>query len=119
MPQIYTSIGEHTIEQLEKISKKTGKSFSKITAEMVELGLKVYEARSENQISEVEKKKAELEEKHTEYLLRIMNLCSEILRCTFDPDKMESKSKNPEEAISEIKEKMQFYIKSYTGIQEQ
>ena len=97
MPRIYTSVDQKTIDLLTNIQNKKGISFSKAVSEMISVGL-------ENSTN--------IEDKHSEYLLRTMNICSEILRCVYDKNKVSFSGENTEDALQEIKQTIQNYVKS-------
>jgi predicted DNA-binding protein len=63
MPQITTSVGDNTIEELKKIAEKTEKSFSKIVCEIIELGLKINKMQGENKQDFSAEKKTRIEQK--------------------------------------------------------
>lgn len=112
MPQINTSLPENLIKELQKIAKKTNKSFSKTVCDIVELGLKIYEKQGDLQNQEELRKKQELEEKHTEYLLRISAYCIDILRCVIN-EKSKYSGKNMDEIMELVKNNVQEQINRY------
>ena len=115
MPQINTSVGEHTIEELKNIAEQSHKSFSKFTCEMIELGLRVHKMQSEDEKSDEDKKRIELQQKHTEYLLQTLNLNREILRCVFNGENVKYNSKDANELVEKIKDMAGQYIEGYLG----
>ena len=64
---------------------------------------------------ESRQKEEELERNHTEYLLRILGVVSDLYRSQYDANKMGFKCANADEALSRIKDKVQSYIDGYVG----
>ena len=57
MPQVSISVSESIVEEIEQQSKNTGRSFSRVAADLIDLGLKVNSMNQKNELSEIEKKK--------------------------------------------------------------
>jgi hypothetical protein len=105
MPKIYATIPEKTVANLKNISEKNRKPFSKIVCEIIELGLLSYK----NQLTTP--KLTELDSKHTEYLLRILNTNVEILRKLYnEPSKCTKKT--VDSMLTEIKTHVKNRIKN-------
>jgi hypothetical protein len=83
MPKIYVTVSEKTENSLKNIKAKTSKSFSRVVSEIIEIGLVSYKNRSAIE-PQKQQKNSESELKHSEYLLRILNINSEILRKLYD-----------------------------------
>jgi len=79
MPKIYATVSEKTEEDLKVIATKTKKPFSKIVFEIIELGLISYK-NSQKTEPQKSQEPTEFDLKNREYLLRILNIDSEILR---------------------------------------
>lgn len=84
MPRICTTISEKTEDNLKNIMAKTNKSFSRIVSDIIEIGLVSYKNRLVIESQKQQKNSTESELKHSEYLLRILNINSEILRKLYD-----------------------------------
>ena len=74
MPKISTFLNEDTIKNLKLLSEESGKSLSKVVAELIELGYKIKQLQDEKQVNAKEQKMAELAERHSEYLLKLIAL---------------------------------------------
>lgn len=111
MSKISIYIKDSIEEQLKQEAKKNEKSLSEYAGELIELGLKIKSMQQD----ESRKKEEELMDKTPEYLLRIMNICSEVLRCSYDPNKALQKAETADEALSMIREKAVSYINGFTG----
>ena len=79
MPKIYATVSEKTATNLKTISEKSHKSFSRVVHEIIELGLLSY-SQQNTKSPKFLQKLTEPDSKHTEYLLRLININSEILR---------------------------------------
>ena len=113
MPQITTSFPQGIIDSLKNIAQNDKKSFSKVVSEIVELGLKIHEAQQKSANKRPEKLR-ELDQKHSEYLLRILTTCNEILLKIYGGKSM-YKSDNPETITKMITGNIQKYIEGFTG----
>lgn len=112
MPKAFCYLDEHTIEKLQEMANKANQSFSKSMRDIVLLGLQVHEMQEKNDGSTKEKE-AELTSKHTEYLLRILNIVGEIYHCSFDKERLSHPSESPEESLAKIRDKVQTYLDGY------
>lgn len=87
MPKSYCYLSQKTILQLEQIKQDEGyDSSSQVMKEMIALGIQVYERnKGLSGTSDEKKRKLEKEEElkaqHTTYLLRLLGLNTDILRC--------------------------------------
>lgn len=113
MPQINTSLTQSTIDELKNIAENEKKSFSKVVNEIIELGLKIHKVQ-QGKTNKKQEKLQELEQKHSEYLLRILTTCNEILLKVYGEKSM-YKSDNPETITKMITGNIQKYIEGFTG----
>ncbi len=97
---------------VNQYATKNHKSFSRSMSDLVELGLKVSKIQDEGGDND-DKKLDELEKKHTEYLLRTMNICSEIFRCCYESSKVSDESTSANETLNNIKGKVNHYIDGF------
>lgn len=97
--------------QIEENASKEGSSVSKYAADLIKLGLKIKGMKQD----ESRQKEEELERNHTEYLLRILGIVSDLYSSQYDSNKMGYKCANADEALSRIKDKVQSYIDGYLG----
>ena len=107
MPQINATLSESVIEEIIQLSSAKRQSFSKTISDLIEIGLKndgVDDEKNINMKNSNPQTKAVME-KEAEYLLRIVNLCSEIYRFTFN-EKTHFDSHDPERAMKQINEKI-------------
>jgi len=95
MPRIVAFLDDEVINNLKALYKNSDKSLSRIVSELVDIGYKVklYHEKQPDQQAE----KPLLPNKHTEYLLRIMAIATDILRCIRN-----GKSKYKEVAIDDV-----------------
>ena len=94
--RIVSYIDDEVLKTLQEISKDSGKSLSNIISELIDIGYRVkqhHDAHSDQQ----KNRKAELADKHTEYLLRIMAIVADVYRCVRN-----EKSRYPEEATEDV-----------------
>lgn len=117
MLKLYCYLSQQKVDQLEQIKKEEGhRSTSAVMKEMIDLGLKVYlHNKDKGSAEEIEllKKEAELNRQHTRYLLRILSLNNDILRCVYDNNKFPEESGLFEDHIAKMKQKVDHYIDGY------
>ena len=101
MQRIVSYLEDDVVKNLRDLSKETDKSMSKIISEVIDIGYKVKLHHDINRPSLQEEKKAELKEKHTEYLLRILSIVADIYRCNRN-DKSKYEAENANEALETI-----------------
>lgn len=114
MPRIITYLSDELIQNLKEISTNSGKSISKITAELIETGYKIKHNKDVYKLNLEDEKKKELVDKHTEYLLRIMSIVGDIYRCVRN-EKSKYEEENVDDAIKTIIESNIKYIEGYLG----
>ena len=75
--------------------------------------------RNGGPLSESDKKRLEKEEElkqqHSMYLLRLLSLNADILRCVYDENKFTSPSNTVEEHIAKTKQKVDHFIEGYVN----
>ena len=81
MPRVISFLNDEVIKNIKGLYKDSDKSLSKIIAELVDIGYKIRQHHEAQQSDPQEKKKTELADKHTEYLLRIMAVVADTYRC--------------------------------------
>jgi hypothetical protein len=81
MPKISTFLNEDMIQNLKEIGNDSGKSISKIIAELIEIGYNIKYNKDIHAASLQDTKKQELVDKHTEYLLRILTIVQDTYLC--------------------------------------
>jgi len=97
MPRVVSFLNDEIMKNIKELYKDSDKSLSRIISELVDIGYKVKQHHETQQTDPIEKRKAELKDKHTEYLLRIMAVTTDIYRCIRN-----EKSKYNEELIDEV-----------------
>ena len=97
MLRVSASLSATTVVNLKELAKNSGKSLSQVIAELVEIGYKVKQCQETQKLNPQEAKKAELVDKHTEYLLRIMALVADIYICVRN-----EKSRYVEESVHDV-----------------
>lgn len=119
MPQVHCYLNQKMADQLDKIKDDEGyESSSQAMKEMLSLGIKVYLINKENlPTDDTDKnrldKEEELKNMHTMYLLRMLELNSDILRCVYDQNKLKNAPDNSSDHIIKIKQKVDDYIEEY------
>ena len=108
MARIITYLDKETIKNLEKLAEKSGDSLSKTTSDLIEIGYKVRSYQDNQESNEMVQRKESLEEKHTEYLLKIMAVVNDIYRCVRN-----DKSKYSEENIADVLDKINSNINNF------
>lgn len=110
MARICTTISEKTENDLKLIATKTNKPFSKTVSEIIELGLISYKSSQKTEQSKPQLP-TEFDLKNREYLLRILNIVSEILRKSYnEPSKC--KEKTASLMLVELENRVKKYIES-------
>ena len=114
MPRVITYLDDTTLKNLKEVSKTSGKTISKISAELIKIGYDVKHNKEVHKLSHEEEKKQELIDNHTEYLLKILSIVGDTYRCVRN-----EKSKYSEEAIEDVIKTItsnnRKYINGYLG----
>ena len=112
MQRIAIFLEEELGNDIRNRAKDHSISVSECAVSLIKLGLKVkaLQEKSGEGEAEIEAKDPFLE-KHSEYLLRILNICSEILRCTHDPKRAHYQNEKPDDVLEQIKDRIQNTIK--------
>lgn len=119
MPKSYCYLSQRTILQLEQIKQDEGyESTSQVMKEMIDLGIRVYtQNKDAANMSPEDKirleKEEELKAQHTTYLLRLLGFSTDILRCVYDKEKLNTTHDTAEDHIANIKKKVDNYIDGY------
>ncbi len=111
MKKISIYLKEETEKQLRKEAAGLDVSLSECAGQLIELGLKIKSMKND----EKRRKEEELMEKTPEYLLRLINICSEVFRCTYDNEKVSIPAENSEQVLESIRNRVTSYIDGYTG----
>lgn len=80
MPKVITFLNDNTVQNLKELSKISGKSLSKVTSELIEIGYQTKQQQEAQKLNLHDDKNTNISLKHMEYFLRILNIDSEILR---------------------------------------
>ena len=108
MQKVSASLNTSTVINLKELSKSSGKSLSQTISELIEIGCKVKQYHETQKSNPQEAKKAELIDKHTEYLLRTMAIAADTYRCVRNEN-----SKYTEESVMDVLAKIEFNAKKY------
>jgi len=108
MPKLQTFVTQPMLENLKTMSEKSGKPLSKISAELIEIGFQVQQLQEDNKAKPEKDVVKEMLHKHSEYLLRIIAVTSDILFCTHN-----NKSKHPDKTAKDALLIMKEYIRTY------
>lgn len=119
MPKSYCYLSQKTILQLEQIKQDEGyESTSQVMKEMIDLGILVYtQNKDKANMSPEDKmrleKEEELKAQHTTYLLRLLGMNTDILRCVYDKEKLNTQQDSAEDHVVNIKKKVDNYIDGF------
>ena len=114
MPKTYCYLPQKTIDEIEKIQVDNNySSMSQVLKELVDIGLKSYSSKNIIPTNNKSDKEADLRMKHTTYMLRMIGITSDVLRCVFDKSKVGGAHNNAEEQLAFIKNKVDHYIDGY------
>lgn len=106
MPRVVTYLKKSTIEKLNTLCELEDLSISNVAAEMIEIGLKV----KENSLDKTKGNKDSISDKTPEYLLRILNICSEVFKNTYADNSKMVHDTESREALDGIKAKVDLYL---------
>ena len=112
MPRVVTFLDDETIQNLKEIGDESGKSISKITSELIEIGYNIKYNKDIHVASLQDKRKQELVDKHTEYLLRILTITKDMYRCTRN-ENSQYEEEDTSGALKTIKADIAEEIKQY------
>lgn len=102
MPKVITFLNDSTVQSLKKLCKSSGKSLSKVTAVFVEIGYQASQSSDARKVNQKHESDMDFALKNREYLLRILNIDSEILRKLYnEPSKC--RGRTVELKLAEIK----------------
>lgn len=114
MPKTYCYLPQKTIDEIEKIQVNDNyNSMSQVLKELIDLGLQSYSSKNTTSTNNKSDKEADLRMKHTTYMLRMIGITSDVLRCVFDKSKVDGAHNNAEEQLAFIKNKVDHYIDGY------
>lgn len=105
---------QKTIDGIEKIQVDDNYgSLSQVLKELIDLGLQAYSLKNRIPINNKSNREVDLRMKHTTYMLRMIGITSDVLRCVFDKNKVDGTHNNAEEQLAYIKNKVDHYIDGY------
>ena len=113
MPRIITYLNKKMLEDIHNLSKNSKKSMSETAAELIDLGYNLKKHQEKQTTDKVQTKMEELVSRHTQYLLIIMAISSDVLRCVRN-EKSKYSEKTANEAINRIEKKTLDFIKEFT-----
>ena len=114
MSRTVVFLDDGVIKNLKELYKDTDKTLSKIISELVDIGYRVRQHHEEQKLNPQEEKKAELVDKHTEYLLRIMAIATDVYRCVRN-EKSKYKEDNVNSVLDVIATNTQSFINGKLG----
>lgn len=106
MPQVNATLSEAAIEKITLLAKTKKQSFSKMISDLIDLGL---EQHTDTDDKNLNPRVQEVMDRQAEYLLRMVNLCSEIYRFTFN-SKSQFHDTDVEAAISAMNQKIKNHL---------
>lgn len=109
MKKISIYLKDSLEKQLKKEAEKEEVSLSEYSKQLIELGLKIRSIQRD----ETREKKEELMDKTPEYLIRLLNICSEMFRCIYDQDKVARPADTPNDALDSIKNTTIAYLDGF------
>jgi hypothetical protein len=98
MPKVVTFVSNHILDTIKKTAGDSGKALSKAFSELIELGFKVQQINDNKNQNTSENP----HDRHTEFLLRILSVVSDIYRCNRNDNSL-YKEKNMDEALDIMK----------------
>ncbi|EKE01243.1 MAG: hypothetical protein ACD_21C00187G0005 [uncultured bacterium] len=114
MPRVVAFLDDGVIKNLKELYKNSDKSLSKIISELVDIGYRVKQHHEVQKVDLQEEKKAELTDKHTEYLLRTMAVVADTYRCVRN-EKSKYKEEDIDNVLDTIISNTQSYINGKLG----
>ncbi len=111
MKKISVYLKDNLEKQLKQEAAKQERPLSDYASELIELALRIKSMQQD----ESRQKEEELMRKMPEQLLRLLNICSETFRCTFDEKKVRLKGENADNILQVIKDKATAYVDGFTG----
>ncbi|CAL7962357.1 conserved hypothetical protein [Gammaproteobacteria bacterium] len=118
MSRVVAFLDDDVIKNLKELYKDSDKTLSKIIVDLVDIGYRVKRHHEEQKTNPQEAKKAELVDKHTEYLMRTMAVVADIYRCVRN-EGSKYKEKDVEQALNVIASNIQGYIDGQLGKSQQ
>ena len=106
MPQVNATLSEATIEKITLLAKTQKQSFSKMISDLIDQGLERHENIGDKNLNP---RVQAVMDRQSEYLLRMVNLCSEIYRFTFN-GKSQFHDTDVEAAISAMNQKIKNHL---------
>lgn len=114
MPSVIIHLPDEVKSRVTEYAHAQNKSVSAACRQLIELGLEIDTLRQQGPSLEA-KRKEELTEKHTFYLLQTLNLTKEIVRCVFDKEAVKSGGNSADELMTRVKEGTKSYLEAYLG----
>lgn len=110
--RIITYLNKNTLADIKVLAKKSKKTLSATAAELIDIGYQLKQHQEKQNIDAIHPKKEELISRHTQYLLMIMAITSDILRCIRN-EKSKYTEKTADEAINRIEKNTLDFIKNF------
>jgi hypothetical protein len=95
--RVASYLDDEVLKNLQELYKNSDRSISQIISELIDIGYRVKQHHEAHLDQQGEDKKAALTDKHTEYLLKIMAITTDVYRCVRN-----EKSKYAEETIEGV-----------------
>lgn len=108
MARAVVFLDKDLVSNIEKLYESSDKTLPKIIVELAHIGYKVKQHHELQDFISQGAKESNFEDKHTEYLLRIMAMVADIYRCVRN-----KKSKYREENIDDVLNKIAYNAQSY------
>ena len=109
MRRIVSYLEDDVAEDIKKLYKNSNISISKMASELMDIGYKVKLHHESQSQSGLQEEKIALIDKHTEYLLKIMAITSDIYRCIRN-DKSKYNENTVDKALATIHARTQNFI---------
>ena len=111
--RVVSYVDDEVLKTLRELSGNSDKPLSHIISELIEIGYRVKQHHDANS-NQPENKKAELVDKHTEYLLKIMAIVTDSYRCVRN-EKSKYKEDTVDEVLATISSKTNSFINKKLG----
>ena len=109
MARAVVFLDQDLVSNIEKLYEGSDKTLSKIIVELARIGYKVKQHHESQGCILKGAKESNLEDRHTEYLLRIMAMVADTYRCVHN-EKSKYKEENIETVLNKIACRAQDYI---------
>lgn len=112
--RIVSYLDDAFLKNIHELYKGSDKPISHMVSELIDIGYRVKQHHELHSDQQEEGKKAELVDKHTEYLLKIMYIVADVYRCVRN-EKSKYTEESIDDALTTIAAKTQNFINRKLG----